>query len=72
MSTVVVGLLYLPIGIGNVLDSVIGGRWSDHVMHREASKARRYDVEGNLVFRPEERAMENAWIGIAGYAAGFV
>ncbi|KAL8712487.1 MAG: hypothetical protein Q9220_003335 [cf. Caloplaca sp. 1 TL-2023] len=64
MSTLVVGLLYLPIGIGNVLGSIFGGRWSDYVMHRQARKAGRYDGEGNLVFWPEERARENAWVGV--------
>ena len=72
MSTIVVGLLYLPIGIGNILGSVYGGRWSDYVMHREARKAGRYDAGGKLIFRPEERVMENAWIGVAGYALGFL
>ncbi|KAL8838845.1 MAG: hypothetical protein Q9170_001967 [Blastenia crenularia] len=72
MSTIIVGLLYLPIGIGNVLGSIFGGRWSDYVMHREARKAGRYDEHGKLTFRPEDRAMENAWLGVAGYAAGFV
>lgn len=41
-------------------------------MHREARKAGRYDEGGNLVFLVEERAVENAWLGVLGYAAGFV
>jgi MFS family permease len=31
-------------------------------MHREARKAGRYDDKGKLIFRPEDRMKENAWI----------
>ncbi|RYN16088.1 hypothetical protein AA0115_g12561 [Alternaria tenuissima] len=31
-------------------------------MHREAQKAGRYDDKGELIFRPEDRMRENAWI----------
>lgn len=36
-------------------------------MHREARKAGRYE-NGTLVFRPEERVRENAWLAISAYA----
>ena len=31
-------------------------------MHREARKAGRYDAHGKLIFRPEDRMRENAWL----------
>lgn len=31
-------------------------------MHREARKAQRFDDRGKLVFRPEDRMKENAWL----------
>ncbi|KAF2769377.1 MFS general substrate transporter [Teratosphaeria nubilosa] len=63
-SPLIVGLLYLPNSFGYFLTSILGGRWVDKIMHREARKAERYDPEtGKLVFRPEDRMKENAWLG---------
>jgi multidrug resistance protein len=64
-SSLIVGLLYLPNSGGYFLASIFGGRWVDVIMHREAKKAGRYDDRGRLVFRPEDRMKENAWIGAA-------
>lgn len=61
-STLIVGLLYIPNSLGYVLASFFGGRWIDRIMHREARKAGRYDSNGKLMFRPEDRMRENAWI----------
>ncbi|CAI7676334.1 unnamed protein product [Penicillium pancosmium] len=61
-STLVVGLLYIPSSVGYMLASLLGGVWVDRIMHREARKAGRYDEEGKLIFRPEDRMRENAWI----------
>lgn len=60
--TTVVGLLYIPNSLGYILASVFGGRWVDYIMQREAKKAERFDEEGKLVFRPEDRMRENAWV----------
>jgi multidrug resistance protein len=60
--TLVIGLLYIPNSVGYVLASLIGGRWIDAIMHREARKAGRYDEAGKLIFKPEDRMKENAWI----------
>jgi MFS family permease len=65
-STVIVGLLYIPNSLGYLLASVFGGRWLDHIMKREAKRKGRVDERGRLIFRPEDRMRENAWI------AGFV
>ena len=62
-SSTIVGLLYLPNSAGYFLSSVFGGRWVDKIMHREAKKAGRYGEDGKLIFRPEDRMKENAWLG---------
>ncbi|KAF7197839.1 MFS transporter OpS2 [Pseudocercospora fuligena] len=64
---VIVGCLYLPNSAGYFLSSIFGGRWVDRIMHREASKAGRYDANGRLVFLPEDRMKENAWLGMILY-----
>jgi len=61
-STTIIGLMYLPNSLGYFLASIFGGRWIDHIMKREAWKAGRIDEKGNLIFRPEDRMRENAWI----------
>ncbi|OCK86852.1 MFS general substrate transporter [Cenococcum geophilum 1.58] len=61
-STLIVGLLYIPNSLGYILAIFFGGRWIDRIMHREARKAGRYDSNGKLMFRPEDRMRENAWI----------
>ncbi|KAF2087686.1 MFS general substrate transporter [Saccharata proteae CBS 121410] len=63
-STLIVGLLYIPNSLGYVLASLLGGRWIDAIMKREARRKGRYDAQtGELVFRPEDRMRENAWTG---------
>ncbi|KAL4930745.1 MFS transporter [Aspergillus undulatus] len=71
-STIIVGLLYIPNSLGYVVSSIFGGRWIDSIMVREAKKANRYDEKGNLVFRPEDRMRENAWLGAMLYPAGLI
>ncbi|KAF1849024.1 MFS general substrate transporter [Cucurbitaria berberidis CBS 394.84] len=61
-STLIIGLLYIPNSAGYILGSLFGGRWIDAIMHREARKAGRYDDRGKLIFRPEDRMRENAWL----------
>ena len=61
-STLIIGLLYIPNSAGYLLASLFGGRWIDAIMHREARKAGRYDDRGKLIFRPEDRMRENAWL----------
>ena len=72
MPTLVIGLLYLTIDIGNVLGLTVGGPWSDYVMHREAKKDGSCDEDGKLVLRPEDRARANVWVGFLGYAFAFL
>ena len=71
-STLIVGLLYIPNSIGYVLASFLGGRWTDHIMQREARSAGRYDDKGKLVLRPEDRMRENAWIAAVIYPGALI
>ncbi|KAI1186593.1 major facilitator superfamily domain-containing protein [Nemania serpens] len=68
----IVGLLYLPSSLGYFLASLFGGPWLDRIMVREARRAGRYDARGRLVFYPEDRVRENAWISAALYPGALV
>ncbi|RBR17298.1 uncharacterized protein FIESC28_06534 [Fusarium coffeatum] len=57
-----IGLMYIPSGLGYIVGSLCGGRWIDKIMAREARKAGRYDEDGNLIYLPEDRMRENAWV----------
>ncbi|KAK7954507.1 MFS multidrug resistance transporter [Apiospora saccharicola] len=61
-SSIIVGLLYLPGSLGYFIASLLGGRWIDRIMIRAAEKAGRYDEAGKLLYLPEDRMRENAWI----------
>jgi multidrug resistance protein len=71
-STIIIGLLYIPNSLGYFASSLVGGRWMDSIMHREARKAKRYDDRGRLVFRPEDRMRENAWLGAILYPVALI
>ena len=71
-STIILGLLYIPNSLGYVLASVFGGRWMDFIMQREAIKAERIGDDGKLIYRPEDRMRENAWLGAMLYPAAMV
>lgn len=59
---IIVGLLYIPPGLGYISASFFGGKWIDKIMAREARKANRYDEHGKLVLLPEDRMRENMWM----------
>ncbi|GAB7345829.1 hypothetical protein MBLNU457_4086t1 [Dothideomycetes sp. NU457] len=69
---IIVGLLYIPNSVGYFFASLFGGRWIDHIMHREARKAGRYDDHGKLMFRPEDRMKENAWLAAFMYPTALI
>jgi multidrug resistance protein len=71
-STLIVGLLYIPNSAGYLLASLFGGKWIDSIMHREAREAGRYDAQGKLIFRPEDRMRENAWIAAILYPTALI
>ncbi|KAJ4163197.1 hypothetical protein LMH87_004940 [Akanthomyces muscarius] len=67
-----VGLLYIPSGLGYIVGSLLGGRWLDYIMAREAAKAKRYNDKGKLIYLPEDRLRENAWIAVTVYPCGLL
>lgn len=71
-SEVIIGLMYFPPSLGYVCASVIGGRWVDMIMAREAKKAGRYDENGKLKFLPEDRMKENMWLAATMYPAALI
>lgn len=71
-SAITIGLAYIPSSMGYFLASVCGGRWTDIIMAREARKAGRYDTNGKLVYQPEDRMRENAWIAAFLYPAALI
>ncbi|KAI5462372.1 major facilitator superfamily domain-containing protein [Mariannaea sp. PMI_226] len=66
-NQLILGLLYVPSGIGYFTGSIFGGRWIDNIMAREARKANRYDEKGKLIYLPEDRLRENAWVAVTVY-----
>jgi multidrug resistance protein len=71
-STIIVGLLYIPNSIGYISASLVGGRWMDYIMKREAKKAQRFDEHGRPKYIPEDRMRENAWLGALIYPAALI
>jgi len=71
-SELILGLLYLPTSLGYIIASVLGGRWTDAIMAREARRAARYDGAGKLIYHPEDRMKENAWIAATMYPVALV
>lgn len=69
---IIVGLLYIPSSLGYFISSMFGGKWIDSIMLREAKKAGRYDAQGKLVFLPEDRLRENAWLAASMYPAAML
>ncbi|KAK4230234.1 major facilitator superfamily domain-containing protein [Podospora fimiseda] len=72
-SSILVGLLYLAPSLGYVTASMVGGRWIDHIMTREAIKKERYDPQtGKLVYLPEDRMKENMWLAATLYPGALI
>ncbi|KAH0525543.1 hypothetical protein TsFJ059_007894 [Trichoderma semiorbis] len=71
-SEIIVGLLYLPAGLGYFIASLFGGRWIDKIMARQAIKANRYDENGKLIYLPEDRFRENMWLANTMYPIGLL
>ena len=67
-----IGLAYLSNSLGYLSASIIGGRWTDKVMAREARRAKRRDEKGDLIYRPEDRMRENAWLAAFIYPAALI
>ena len=67
-----IGLAYLSNSLGYLSASILGGRWTDKVMAQEAKKVNRRDEKGDLVYRPEDRMRENAWLAAFLYPAALI
>ncbi|KAM0333057.1 hypothetical protein ACHAQA_001714 [Verticillium albo-atrum] len=68
----ILGLLYIANGTGYILSSLLGGRWLDHIMTRQAEKVGRYGPDGKLILLPEDRMRENMWIAGTVYPASLL
>ena len=68
----IVGLMYIPSSLGYIVASLVGGRWIDNIMAREARKAGRYNADGSLMFLPEDRMRENAWLSATLFPAAMI
>jgi multidrug resistance protein len=71
-SEIIIGLMYIPAGLGYFVASILGGRWIDKIMARQAIKANRYDENGKLVYLPEDRFRENMWLANTMYPIGLL
>ncbi|GFF47766.1 MFS transporter, putative [Aspergillus udagawae] len=58
-SSVIVGLAYIPGGLGLLFGAIIGGRWQDYIMKRTAREEGRFNNDGNLILHPVDRLGEN-------------
>ncbi|KAK4121135.1 MFS general substrate transporter [Parathielavia appendiculata] len=66
------GACYLAPSLGYILASLVGGRWIDYIMAREAERAERFDEHGQLVYLPEDRMRENMWLAATLYPGALV
>lgn len=71
-SVVKVGLVYLAPTLGYAVSSLLGGRWIDYIMAREARKAERYDEDGKFKYLPEDRMKGNIWLASTVYPAALI
>ncbi|KAL7782423.1 multidrug transporter of the major facilitator superfamily [Trichoderma ceciliae] len=71
-SMTIIGVLYLPLSIGDIISSTLGGRWIDYIMVREAKKAERYNRDGTLCYLPEDRMRENIWVAATLYPVSMI
>jgi multidrug resistance protein len=69
-SPIIVGLVYIPCALGSITASLLGGRWTDHIMRRRAKSSGRFNVEtGQIKYLPGDRMGENAWLASLVYPA---
>ena len=68
-SAIILGLTYIPCALGSIVASLLGGRWTDYIMRRQAKSAGRFDASGQIQFLPGDRMGENAWFASIIYPA---
>lgn len=62
-SSIIVGVAYVPGGLGLLFGAIIGGRWQDYIMARTARKEGRFNDKGELILHPVDRLGENCLLG---------
>ncbi|CAI7654356.1 unnamed protein product [Penicillium palitans] len=50
-----VGVAYIPGGLGLLFGAIIGGRWQDYIMAWTAQEEGRYNDKGKLILHPIDR-----------------
>ncbi|KAJ5804113.1 uncharacterized protein N7518_000416 [Penicillium psychrosexuale] len=58
-SSILVGVAYIPGGLGLLFGAIVGGRWQDYIMTRTARKEGQYNDMGDLILHPVDRIGEN-------------
>ena len=71
-NTIELGLAYIPNSVGYIVASLLGGKWTDKIMVDAAKKAKRYNENGKLIYRPADRMKENAWLAAFSYPAALI
>jgi multidrug resistance protein len=71
-TTTEVGLFYLAPTLGYAVASILGGRWTDFIMARQARRFNRVDGSGKPILLPEDRLRENIWLAATLYPAGMI
>ncbi|KAJ5375430.1 hypothetical protein N7517_007436, partial [Penicillium concentricum] len=61
-SSIMVGVAYIPGGLGLLFGAIIGGHWQDYIMARTAREEGRYNDKGKLILHPIDRLGENCLI----------
>ncbi|KAJ5518117.1 Major facilitator superfamily domain general substrate transporter [Penicillium expansum] len=62
-GSIIVGVAYVPGGLGLLFGAIIGGRWQDYIMARTARKEGRFNDKGELILHPVDRLGENCLLG---------
>ena len=59
------GLTFVPLSLGLIVASVLGGLWSDHIMSKRAKTTGYSDSARVISFQPEDRMRENSFLSLA-------
>ena len=68
----ILGLTFMPLSLGLIVASVLGGRWSDHIMSKRAKSTGDSDSDSVISFQPEDRMRENAFLSLATLSSALV
>lgn len=68
----ILGLMYVPGALGSIMASVLGGRWTDYIMRRQAKASTTREASRDVPLRPMDRMRENAWLASSIYPAALL